>query len=48
MRVVDTAGQEDCLMEVIRSQWSAPFGNSSYCSHPDARQFVDFVNAVVA
>lgn len=45
MRVVGNAGQEDCLMEVIRSQWTAPFGNSSYCEHPSAKQFVNFVNA---
>ena len=45
MRVIGDAGQEDCLMEAIRSQWAAPFGNSSYCQHPAANQFVNFVNS---
>lgn len=45
MLIASDGGQEDCLMEVIRSQWTSPFGNTSYCEHPSAKQFVDFVNS---
>lgn len=45
MRLEDDTGNEECLMEVIRSQWAEPFGDTRYCEHPDTRQLVNLVNA---
>ena len=44
LHVARHSGEEDCLMEAIRSQWPEPFGNTTYCQHPAAQQFVHFVN----
>jgi len=45
MHIAHSAGSSECLMEVIRSQWQRPFGDTRYCEHPAASQFVDFVNS---
>lgn len=46
MHIVHSTGSLECLMEVIRSQWVRPFGDTHFCEHPDARQFVNLVNLV--
>ena len=45
MHIAGGSGAAECLMETIRSQWTTPFGDSGYCAHPSARQFVNFVNS---
>jgi len=45
MRIVHATGSAECLMEVIRSQWVRPFGDTRFCEHPAAKQFIDLVNS---
>ena len=46
MRIVDGIGSAECLMETIRSQWVRPFGDTRFCEHPAAKQFVSLVNSM--
>ena len=45
MRMVHGTGMSECLMEVIRSQSESEYGDTLYCEHPEAKQFVRFVNS---
>lgn len=39
MRRVDGTDLVECLMEIVRCQWTTLSGDALYCKHPSATQF---------
>ena len=40
MRLVGCTGLVECLTEGVWCQWVMPFGNSRFCNHPGAKDYL--------